>query len=247
MIPQDCAVKLEELRANKTLKTKSPDVPMAFMLLEAAKLYDWCLPDKEALIRVSLDWKVVEDLPLRIETLKSIETVWNSERLTTRESQKVWKDALTPAVSLKKELLHNFFYAYRNNKQVYETVQLIAKGNNYVDIIQQLIELSILGQKNPAELNAIHFDMNLLEIAREMSSALGVQWAAAIEGRKSGSENLILRNKAFYHLKEGMENIRLAGQFAFKGNKDRQKGYINAYYRRNNQLYRKNNKPTIKE
>ena len=239
MISEACSRKLEELRTSETIKTKLPDMPLAFMLLEAANLYEWCQPDREALILINLDWKLVEDLPLRIETLKSIEAVWNSERLTTTESQKKWKAALPPAIALKKELLRCFFYAYKKNMKVYPKVQLIAEGNDYADMNQDLINLATLGKKYPDELNAIHLDMSLLDTAYNQSFSLGKLRASANSDRNSSSENLKLRNMAFYHLKEGMETVRLAGQFAFHHNKERLKGYINAYVRKNNQLYKK--------
>jgi hypothetical protein len=242
MISEACTRKMEELRASETLKTKLPDVPLAFMLLEASNLYEWCQADREALIYANLDWKVVEDLPLRIEALKSIEAVWNSERLTTTESQQKWKAALPVAIKLKKELIRCFFYAYKNNMKAYSKVQRIAEGNDYADMNQDLISLAVLGKKNPDELNAIHLDMSMLDTAYTMSFELGAIWARTKNERISDSENLKLRNKAFYHLKEGMEAVRFAGKYAFRHDKERLKGYLNGWSRKKHQLYKKKNK-----
>jgi hypothetical protein len=239
MFSEACARKLEELRNNDSIKKGLPDVPLAFMLQDAVNLYEWCQHDREILSHANLDWDLVEDLPVRTEALQSIETVWHGEHLTTKDSQKVWKAALPEAIQLKKELLRHFFYAYKNRQDVYSKVQRIAEGNNYADMIQDLIDFYALGKKYPDELMAIHFDMNLLDKARDLSFSLGNLYASANNARRSGNENLLLRNKAFYHLKDAMNTIRIAGKYAFHHDKERHKGYIDAYVRKNNQLYRK--------
>jgi hypothetical protein len=239
MFSDACARKLEELRNNESIKNVLPDIPLAFMLQDAVNLYEWCQHDREILSHANLDWNLVEDLRVMTEALQSIETVWHGEHLTTKDSQKVWKAALPEAIQLKKELLRHFFYAYKNNHDAYSKVQRIAAGNNYADMIQDLIDFYALGKKYPGELIAIHFDMSLLDKARDLSFSLGNIFAASNNARWSSSENLVLRNKAFYHLKEAMNAIRIAGQYAFHNDKERLKGYINAYVRKNNQLYRK--------
>jgi hypothetical protein len=238
MFSEACARKLEELRANESIKSVLPDVPLAFMLQDAVNLYNWCQHDREILCRANLDWNLVEDLPVQTEALQSIEAIWHTEHLTTRDSQKVWKAALPEAIQLKKELLRQFYFAYKNKQDTYPKVQRIAAGSNYADMIQDLIELYALGKKYPDELIAIHFDWSLLEKAHDLGFSLGKLYAVSNNARTSSSENLVLRNKAFYHLKESIEAIRSTGKYAFHKDKERLKGYINAYVRKNNQLYR---------
>jgi len=53
------------------------------------------------------------------------------------------------------------------------------------------------------------------------------------------SENLSLRNKAYYHLKEAVDKLRKAGQYAFWQDKERLKGYSSAFIRNKNLKSRK--------
>jgi len=231
MISDACKAKLRELSDDKTLTDKKPDVPVTIILPEAASLYDWCLRDREALENVNLNWKLVEDLPVRIEALSHLQTVWTNEKLTTTEAQKKWKAALPPAVALKKELVRCFFFAYKDNQQAYSVTRNIAAGKDYASMIQDFLTLSELGLKYPDELKAIQFDMILLESARALSFSLSEIWAAANTDKMRSSENMLLRNKAFCHLKEAMEPIRRAGQFVFHDDKERKKGYLNVFSR----------------
>jgi hypothetical protein len=94
------------------------------------------------------------------------------------------------------------------------------------------------------EVNAIHLDMSMLDTAYTMSFELGAIWARTKNERISDSKNLELRNKAFYHLKEGMEAVRFAGKYAFHQDKKRLKGYLNAWSRKKYHLYKNKKKGT---
>jgi hypothetical protein len=71
-----CAKKIEELRNSDSLKSVLPGVPVAIVLQEALNLYDWCMHDREIIIRTGFDWKLAEDIPVRAGALSRLETVW---------------------------------------------------------------------------------------------------------------------------------------------------------------------------
>ena len=53
---------------------------------EAENLYKWCLPDKDTLVKAGLDWKIVEDLPIRAGALREAVSNWETQRFTKQET-----------------------------------------------------------------------------------------------------------------------------------------------------------------
>ena len=78
MNPDAVTKKIEELRTNESLKSALPDLPVAIVLQEALNLFDWCSHDREIIIKKGLDWKLAEDIPIRAEALRRLETIWTS-------------------------------------------------------------------------------------------------------------------------------------------------------------------------
>jgi len=245
MNPDACEKKIEEIRNSKNLKSVPPALPVAVVMQEASILYEWCKPDREILIGTGFDWKLAEDIPLRVEALGRLETLWATERLVVKEPRKEWQLALPLAQQLRTDLLHHFRHAFSSRPDAKAAVKSISKGNTYADMIQDLIELSELGRKYEKELQAVGFDMSLLDQAYRMSFDLGPVYAGATSERSERSENRNLRNKAYFHLKEAVDKLRKAGQYAFWQNEEKLKGYRSTHIRSRNEKYRnkKSNPP----
>lgn len=57
----------------------TPNMPVAIAVQEAEDLLEWCLPDKEVLIRAGFDWSLVDDLPARIGACRYAQSLWQKE------------------------------------------------------------------------------------------------------------------------------------------------------------------------
>jgi len=216
--------KLNELDSITDMETGKPTIPVTVVLQEGKNLFNWCQKDKEILIRAGLDWKLVEDLPLRTDALKVSQANWKSEYKTYKDCQEEWKSAAPVAFNLRDELVHYFYHAFYNNQGEYAKVKRIDEGSTNADMIQDLIELSTLGMKHTAELEEIGLDISLLDTARAKSFELS-ELLSKVNGALSETSPLLkVRDKAYVHHKQAMDEIRRVGQFAFRKDEDRFNG-----------------------
>jgi hypothetical protein len=231
--------KLNFLNSDKTIRTAKPSIPVPILLQEADNLYDWCMTDKKDLLQVGFHWDLVADLPVRTGALRQSHTRWTNEYISGKECQKQWKDAEREAKTLRRNLEESFSFAFRKFPQEYSKVQRIKEGYSNADMIQDLSDLAALGSLNKDKLEAVGMDLGLLDEARSKTFELPQLLAKASNSRKESSPLNELRNKAYYHLKEAVDEIREAGQYALRDNNDRQKGYFSKYTRKLNQKYRR--------
>jgi hypothetical protein len=226
--------KLNELDSLTEMEIMKPTIPVQAALQESEELLKWCLPDKEILVRSGLDWKLVDDLPVRTSALRVIQSKWTAAYKNYQDCQEVWRIAAPAASNLRDELVHHFLHAFTNNKSLTEIVRRIADGKSNSEMIQNLLNLYELGTQNPKELEAIGFDFKTLEDAREKSFVLGGILADVKKALHDTNPVLELRNKAYSHLKEAVDEIRRKGQYAFWRDDDKLLGYGSPYLRKMN-------------
>ena len=82
-----------------------------------------------------------------------------------------------------------------------------------------------MGEKYPEPLAAIHFDMEKLQQARELSHSMSELLAASNGAVGEGNEAKILRDKAFTLLDEKARIIREYGQYVFWKDENKLKRY----------------------
>ena len=237
------AEKLNEINSMTDIETGRPTIPVSIALQEAEDLHGWCMKDKEVLTKAGLDFTLVTDLKARAGALRQSQTNWSNEYKEYQDCQAQWKIEAPAAYNLRDELVHHFYHAFYNLQGEYAKVQRIAEGYSHADMIQDLSDLAGLGMKNTAELEAIGMDLNLLELAKTKSSELAGLLAKVNGSLRETSPKLEIRNKAYFHLKEAVDEIRRVGQYVFWRNEVRLKGYISPYLRRMN----KNQKKKISE
>lgn len=207
----------------------TPNMPVGISLQEAENLIVWCQSDKSALEGAGLNWEVVDDLSVRTEACRYVQSQWQKDYQSQEESQRQW-DSLSPtAYGLHDELVHSFFYAYRNDADLTSKVQSIAEGTGHTDMIQDLSDLCALGRANPVQLNRIMFDMSKLELAERQATEMAKLLAHCNGDRLSVNAIRVLRDKAYTYMKQAVDEIRQCGQYVFYRNEERKKGYISLY------------------
>ncbi|MFC2145781.1 hypothetical protein ACFLRT_00300 [Acidobacteriota bacterium] len=229
---EDYEKKVEVIRAIENSQIKIPhNTPMAACIQEADTLFKWVQADKEALTAVGLSWELVEDLPIRCGALIEAEARWQTQRKTRKKSSREW-DKLSPlAYDLRNRLLTDFRFAFRKHPGLMTTVRGISKGENKPKMIQDLNDLSVLGKANPQLLEAIHFDMFFLDKAAQTAREMAVLLAEINKYKQERSEAKKIRDQAYTHLKEAVDEIRFTGQYVFHQNKDRFTGYRSKHIR----------------
>ncbi len=233
------AIRIKELRSMTGLRSNLPDMPVYIVVQEAADLYEWCRNDRETLIKAGLDWKYAEDLPVRAEVLITLQSAWSMEHMSMKECQIEWKVALPQARNMRNELLHHFFHAFYSIPDAHAQVKRISNGDTRADMIQDLFDLAELGNKHRSKLESIGMDTGILDKARQTATELNALLTRVQTVVRESSEGQILRNKAYYYLKEAVGEVRRVGRYAFWKEKKRYKGYVSAFMQRKNQKHRK--------
>lgn len=195
--------------------------------------------DKDLLSTSDLDVSLIDDLLVRAGGLRHAQTLWIQVYTDKSEVEEQWKEVSEEAFNLHDELLHFCKYAYRNNPKLTAVVNRIAEGYSNADMVQDLSDLAMLGKNNPEFLEGVNYPMEKLDRASELSDTCGVLLGkvngARVDNDKPAKE---MRDRAFTHLKQGVDTIREAGRFVFWKDEERTKLYASDYFRK----IRQNNK-----
>lgn len=221
----------ESISAVPTEEVKLPNMPVSEAIQEAENLHQWVLTDKEVLEQAGLDWQWVTDLPVRAGACRYAQAIWQRDAQTREDAQKEWSEKSDQAFDLRDVLVHHFLHAFRKQSDLVNKVRGIAEGGTNADMLQDLKDLYHLGISNKDLLDAISFDWQSLEQARDWSDELAVILAKANGARFDSNESKILRDKAYSFMKNAADEIRLHGQYAFWRNDDRKRGYSSKYHK----------------
>ncbi len=226
--------KLEVISAIKDSQIKKPHhIPVGIYIHEAESLYKYALDDKEALIAAGLAPELIEDLPPRCWALKEAQSEWQNEWKTTNKSAREWKKQSPIAYDLRKKLLADFLYAFRKHPDLMKAVRAISPIGGHAKMIKDLNDLSLLGKDNTRLLEAINFDLSLLDKAAQTSREMAVllDEIDRDKERYKHSETKKNRDQAYTHLKEAVDEIRETGRYVFRQDKKRVRAYASEYRR----------------
>jgi hypothetical protein len=221
---------LKEIQSIKREDTIEATIPIGVYLQDAEIFVLWAKDDLKELSKVGITNKHIEELQLRIDICRKVQTCWIHYKDTQSELDKRWKNDLQAGKDLKSEMLHYFTYAFRHNKDLQKILKYIRKGNTHADLVQDLANLTALGEANTELLEKVSFDHSILDKASELCPELGL-----LAGQYNGNkvrirEHKEFRDKTYTYLKQCLDEIRNAGKFVFRNNKKRLRGYMIAYY-----------------
>ncbi len=229
---------LSQIQSIPSVKALRPTMPVDVYLQEAEDLYLWCLADQDALIGAGLDVNLINELPVRAGACREAQSLWVLNRRMRKHTSVDWKLCLSEATDLRSRLLHAFRYAFRAHDDLLAGIGEIAKSNSRSAIVQDLNDLSVLGNSNLDLLKAIRMDVELLETASLKSCQMSDMAGFINSARRRKSEAKVIRNKAFTYLKEAIDPICHCGKYVFWQNPDRMKGYTSNYWKHKNSLCR---------
>ncbi|MCP5103143.1 MAG: hypothetical protein GY950_07185 [bacterium] len=231
---EDYDAKLDAIQAIEDSQITPPlSIPVDVYLQETENLYDWCMEDIDTLTAKGLNADLVTDLPVRAGALRRSESRWNLQRFSKEEAAKKWAEDSPAAYDLRNVLIHEFRFAFRDDKDLTKKVKQVANGYGHADMIQDLSDLSVLGKEHPDLLTAIGFDLLLLDEADAKADELSALYAVVIGDRASYNASKKIRDQAHTYLKTIVDDIHRFGQHAFWRDDERKTGY------RSNFLHRK--------
>lgn len=211
---------------------KQPNMPVGEFVQEAENTVPWCEFDKEKLVKAGLDWSYVEGLSSRAGACRYAQSLWARDALSQEEAREEWDLRSPGAYDLRNVLIHDFRHAFRKQADLKLQVRRIAEGGSNADMLQDLSDLKVLGEDNIPLLEQIGFDVKKLNEAGKLSEELSVVLAKANGENGSSAETKELRDKAYTHVKQALDEIRETGQYVFWRDEERRKGYSSAYFRR---------------
>ncbi|HZJ35832.1 MAG TPA: hypothetical protein VFD29_04330 [Gillisia sp.] len=234
---EDYNAKLAEIMAIPVEEVQEPTLPVDVFLQEAENLHHWGMDDADALKVVGITMAMIKDLPVRAGACRESQSIWNKDYRSQQEAQKLWAEQSPLAYDLRNDLLQTMRFAYRKDPVLLSRVSAITDGSGHADMIQDLNDIAVLGRENTEPLAAIAFDITQLELAATRADELADLLAEANGDKADHNESKVIRDKAYTHLKKLVDEIREAGKYVFRNDKNRVKGYSSQYWRK---LYRKN-------
>jgi hypothetical protein len=206
-------------------EVKLPHLPIDDFVAATETLAVDANEDREALTAAGMDTTLIDDLTPLSGALRYCQANWMSIFRAREEAQNQWYEQSPFAYEFRNELLHDFSFAYRDIDDVKKKVMRIREGGSNADMVQDLLELAILGEKYPEPLAAIQFNPEKLSQARALSHTMSELLAAANGAAGEGNEAKVLRDKAFTLLAEKVRVIREYGQYVFWKDPDKLKKY----------------------
>ncbi|NQU51573.1 MAG: hypothetical protein HQ522_03440 [Bacteroidetes bacterium] len=229
---EDYNAKLETIKAIPVEEVKEPAMPVDASLQEAENLHHWSMDDAEALKVVGVTMAMITDLPVCAGACREAQSIWNKDFRSQKDAEKLWGVQAPLAFDFRNDLLQTLRFAYRKDTSLLGRVAAITDGNTNADMIQDLNDIAVLGRENPAPLTAISFDFTQLDLAATRADELADVLAEANGDKADQNESKIIRDRAHTHLKMLVDEIREAGKYVFRKNKDRLKGYSSQYWKK---------------
>ena len=224
--------KLEVISAIDDSRIKKPHhIPVPVYIEEVDTLCHRALQDKEELVAAGVAPELIEDLPQRLGALIEAEKKWQKEWKPRNKSALEWDKQSPAGYDLRKRLLADFYYAFRKEPDLMQYLKYISQPGPYSGMIQDLNDLSELGRANTRLLEVINFDFSLLDKADHTSREMRRLHAAMTCETQRRSEVKRIRDQAYTHLKEAVDEIRGAGKYVFYQDKEHSLEYTSEYMR----------------
>ncbi|WP_103068127.1 hypothetical protein [Aquimarina sediminis] len=226
MSKENYDTKLSSIEALSKREIRFPKKPIDIYLQESENLFIWIQKDKRELIKRGLDWNTyVLDLPIRYEACRYAQALWVKEDHDRKEAVEVWKEEAPKAYSYRSDLLADLVFVFRNNPDLLAKVCTINNRCRSIDIVQDLRDISVLGKACAVELARVKYDLRNFNIAEQKSENLTELLIRSNGDISSTSRTKELRDRAYTHLKEAVDEIRETGKYIFRKKTERHKGY----------------------
>jgi hypothetical protein len=204
-------------------------MPIGVYVQEAYNIALYAEDDKELFKAKGFDWRIVEELPKRIELLRKYEALWWKERFGLPLWQRELNTWLAFSKKIKNEIIRDLEFAFPDDTDVRKIVKKIRKGSGNFDILDDLSFLHAMADKYSQGLRAIG---SRSEIVSELAQCLEkLSHLMAVQSVDDGN-SLRKRNCAYVFCAAGLEALRRCAYYALWDNKERLKGYSSEYFRK---------------
>lgn len=217
------------LEANQV---KTPNMAVDIAAQEAEDQAGVATTYKDKLAEAGLTDETITLLKTRSSALREAEAQWRISFNAHVENIALWDAQSVEGFALKDSLSAAFRFAYRKEEYVLAKVKEIGKGTGNEDMIQDLLEYSVLGKANTSPLEAINFDLTQLDTAAEMSNTLSLLHAKSVLQRQQQHQLKNVRDRAFTIMKETLDLVRDCGKYVFNDEPEIKKLFASAHLRK---------------
>lgn len=244
MNTNDLETLLPDLMAIEKAKVMRPQMPVHVNVQEAENLGTWMRDDIPLILGVGVKPALIETFEARIGALREAESRWKSAR-NSRESAQVTYDVQSGlAFDLLADSLRHMRFAFRKRPTLLSRLPRVGERMSRSRKFQTMNDLAVIGRENSEILESCGFDLTRLETLAILSDEMAELYSASVEERLKGKKALDIRNRAFIHLKEAVDEVREAARFLFSKDPDRLEGYVSEHSRRSRASGRKNEEAT---
>ena len=215
----------EQIEGVPLEEIKLPNQPIDDFAASTETLAVEAAEDRDELAAAGMDITIIDEVPPLSGALRYCQALWMSEYRAQQQAQKQWNEQSPKAYELRDGLLHHFSFAYRDDEEIKKKVMRIREGGSHADMVQDLVELAVLGQKYPDQLQSINFDVAQLEQARTLSKTMAELLAASNGAEDESNETKIRRDKAYTLLADKVSTIRKYGRYVFWKDDDKRGRY----------------------
>jgi len=236
---QDLIDRLDEIKAVLMEEIKQCDIPFGIYLHESENLHTRVSVDLPKLTAVGMDPILLTDLLAYTGATRTAQSNWEELNTVRDEAKKAWKAEWPAFIELREDLIENMDFAYRNDELLLKKLAVIKQGDSQADAVQDMANLSVLGKANLAPLEAIRFDVSLVDKAAEDADKMAGLLGAVNGHMYVNDETKVIRDQSFTLLKRVVDEIRKYGRFVFRKDEEHAKAYTSKYGRDKSMAYRR--------
>lgn len=207
-------------------EVRLPNVPIDEFVERTAALAVAANEDRDALAAAGMDTQVIDDLPTLGGALRYCQAEWMSIFRARQQAKADWIEQSPAAFALRDELLHHFSFAYRDDDNLSDKVLRIREGSSRTDMVQDLLEMAVLGKNNPEPLAKINFNNDLLTEAETTAHQMDQLLAAANGDEGDSNATKQLRDRAFTLLYNKDSVVREYGRYVFWKDEAKRNRYL---------------------
>ena len=229
---QDLQSMVPEIEAIPVKDVMAPVMPVATYLQEAEDLNVWMQEDRGLLEAHGQPAVLLDSLPVRIGALREAESEWIAARHGREQAQADYLEVSGQAFELYAQIVRHMRYAFRKDPAL---VARLPNGTGWAsdaDRIQDLNNVAVMGRDHLDLLEAAGFDPASLDQLATLSDTVANQCALARGEKASGRGSKILRDRAYTHLKDLVDEVRAVARFLFWNDEARLQGYRSEYARK---------------
>ena len=225
---QDFEALLPKLNAIDKKLVRRPDMPVNQAVKEGELMAAAAAEDAAKLTAVGLDSNCIKELDLSVGALRYAEAQLTAALGEVKEAGLQWKQEEPGAYELRADILAALTYGLKSVPDAVKSLKKIREGSGNADMVQDLAGLSQLGKKYQNKLQAINFDVKLLDTAAEKAELLGnLLVKSSLEKATAGAKDV--RDRSFTYMRQYMGTVLDAAEYALRKDSTRLDFYHSTY------------------